>query len=797
MSRIIVKNLPPSLTEDKFRQHFAQHGGFITDCKLMRKWDGQSRKFGFLGFKSPEDAKEAVKFFDRTFIGFSRIEVDFAQDVKNLNTRSNSKIAKGSNEVRTSKFPEIIPNVPTNDLRLKEFLDVMKPHSNSKTWTNDDFNEVAPSPLISSFTNIASELSLKVENSDEPSEKVAEISDSMQNHDVPGSDDQQNISNTDISDLEWLHARRRLIRDTEPNIDLDNGTKTVDVSQSPLANEIYKSRNQPKEVENQTDAVLDKIKSTKRLFIRNLPFACTEQDLMDFFGPYGPIIEIHIPIVEETQKSKGLAYILFEHGDNACRVYQELDKMPFQGRLIHILPGEPKRDLTVLDEFELAKLPVKKQNAIRRKAAAAKAQFSWNSLYLNSNAVTDFLAQRMGVSKAELLDPQSSDAAVRQALAEAHTIEDAKKYFEHSGVNLSLLQNGKVPRDYRVILVKNLPVGTTKEEIQDQFAEFATVKQVLMPASNTIAIVEMTDTVGGHVAFTKLAYRRLRSSILYLEPAPKGILKSAEEVTASSEATERVSSELATPKMTISALKNLGTDLSVDSEGREHPAIGSVSLFVKNLNFKTSSSGLADSFKGLEGFIKAEVKMKEDVKSQGQFQSMGFGFVEFRTLLYASQAMKTMNGFILDGHSLEVKLSGRGRETTNNGRSQPVKENTKIIVKNLPFEATRDDIRHLFGAFGQLKTIRVPKKFDRSSRGFAFAEFISPKEAHNAMESVNGVHLLGRRLVLQYATGDAEDAEEEIDRMTARVRKQRAGEEYAAIAGSGGRKRLKNDTMDE
>jgi multiple RNA-binding domain-containing protein 1 len=36
-----------------------------------------------------------------------------------------------------------------------------------------------------------------------------------------------------------------------------------------------------------------------------------------------------------------------------------------------------------LDEFALAKLPLKKQREIRRKAEAATASFKWNSLYMS------------------------------------------------------------------------------------------------------------------------------------------------------------------------------------------------------------------------------------------------------------------------------------------------------------------------------------------------------------------------------------------------------------------------------
>jgi len=82
-----------------------------------------------------------------------------------------------------------------------------------------------------------------------------------------------------------------------------------------------------------------------------------------------------------------------------------------------------------------------------------------------------------------------------------------------------------------------------------------------------------------------------------------------------------------------------------------------------------------------------------------------------------------------------------------------------MIVKNVPFEATKKDIRELFGAHGKLKSVRVPKKFDSRSRGFAFLEFISRHEAENAYAALRHTHLLGRHLVLEWA----EEAEQDLE----------------------------------
>jgi multiple RNA-binding domain-containing protein 1 len=62
--------------------------------------------------------------------------------------------------------------------------------------------------------------------------------------------------------------------------------------------------------------------------------------------------------------------------------FKGLDGRGFQGRLLHIIPAAPKRE-TKLNEFEISKLPLKKQRELKRKASAATSQFNWNSMYMN------------------------------------------------------------------------------------------------------------------------------------------------------------------------------------------------------------------------------------------------------------------------------------------------------------------------------------------------------------------------------------------------------------------------------
>jgi multiple RNA-binding domain-containing protein 1 len=74
-SRIFVRNLPPTLTEDDFRKHFSA-GRDATDFKLLK-----DRRIGYVGYKTPDEAAKAVKYFNKSFIRMSKIGVELATPV--------------------------------------------------------------------------------------------------------------------------------------------------------------------------------------------------------------------------------------------------------------------------------------------------------------------------------------------------------------------------------------------------------------------------------------------------------------------------------------------------------------------------------------------------------------------------------------------------------------------------------------------------------------------------------------------------------------------------------------------
>jgi len=192
-------------------------------------------------------------------------------------------------------------------------------------------------------------------------------------------------------------------------------------------------------------------------------------------------------------------------------------------------------------------------------------------------------------------------------------------------------------------------------------------------------------------------------------------------------------------------------------------------LFVKNLHFDTREEQLKSFFEKLVGVgcvTHASVPKKKS--SSGTDLSLGYGFVEFADAQSCRKGLRLARGQMLDGHELEIQISERkvdmaavSKKTTERRKaakaelaksdSKATEKLTKIVIRNLAFEANKKEIKQLVSAYGQVNSIRLPKKFDGTHRGFAFIDFVTHQEAKAAFAALTNTHLYGRHLVIEWA----------------------------------------------
>lgn len=85
-------------------------------------------------------------------------------------------------------------------------------------------------------------------------------------------------------------------------------------------------------------------------------------------------------------------------------------------------------------------------------------------------------------------------------------------------------------------------------------------------------------------------------------------------------------------------------------------------------------------------------------------------------------------------------------------------QNQKLYVGNLNFDASEDQVRELFGSFGEVQEVKiVMDRFSGRSRGFAFVRMESADSAGKAKDALNGQPFQGKALVIDWARTEQRD----------------------------------------
>jgi len=81
-----------------------------------------------------------------------------------------------------------------------------------------------------------------------------------------------------------------------------------------------------------------------------------------------------------------------------------------------------------------------------------------------------------------------------------------------------------------------------------------------------------------------------------------------------------------------------------------------------------------------------------------------------------------------------------------------------IYVGNLPREATEDDLRQAFEAFGEVSSAKIiTDKFTGDSKGFGFVEMSNNSEAQSAISGLDGKDLKGSSIRVNEARPRRDD----------------------------------------
>ncbi|KAL3715153.1 hypothetical protein ACJRO7_006965 [Eucalyptus globulus] len=879
-SRIFVKNLPKDVTREHLRDHFSQKGE-ISDVQIIYTCDGKNRQIAFIGFRTEQEAEEAIRYFHKSYVGTYRIFCEVARRVgdpdiprpwSRHSLKNKAAAAEGRKMVSGGDSTDLIPNGEktnlkktweSDDRQLQEFLKVMQPRTKSKLWANDTL--VASEDYPKERFNRKHTRAEKNIKEDYPKERFNRKHTRAKKHikedypkerfnrkhtraeknikeDYPkerfnrkhtrakkhikeaypkerfnrkhtrakknireksteakvddeevivslgsnASEESDNVFHEDvISDMDYFKSKIKKewseseSESSEGDVDRKeakvhpsnkrsrekNEATLHDDEENDMADESERkgsaedSDGKALDPTNPSSSSMDdkdEMLETGRLFVHNLHYGASEEELEELFSKFGKV-EVHVVVDKATRQSKGIAYVQYALPESASRASKELNKSPFQGRLLHVLPGLPKPTSKKQDDFTSNQAPktFKQRREQDRKASEASGDTkAWNTLFMRPDTVVENIARKYGIRKSDFLDREADDLAVRIALGETQVIAETKKALADAGVNVASLEElasrgGEgFERSNHVLLVKNLPYGCSEAELTKMFKKFGSLDKIILPPTRTMALVVFLEPSEADAARNGLAYRLYKDAPLYLEWAPGNVLNPTTESIGHK---RMVVGEQDVKRVWMTEFRSTFYFRSdILCLVTFYPLTQTPSLFVKNLSFKTSDEALKSHFseRMKEGRI-LNVKINKHVKNG---KSMGYGFIEFDSMETAANICQDLQGTNLDGHALILQFCQVKKEETVIDKDEKGRSLTKLLVKNVAFEATKKDLKKLFSPFGEVK-VRLPRKYG-IHKGFAFVEYVTKQEAQNALQELANTHLYGRHLVLERAKQD-------------------------------------------
>jgi len=180
---------------------------------------------------------------------------------------------------------------------------------------------------------------------------------------------------------------------------------------------------------------------------------------------------------------------------------------------------------------------------------------------------------------------------------------------------------------------------------------------------------------------------------------------------------------------------------------------GQGNVFIKNLDVAIDNKALHDTFAAFGNILSCKVAQDEHGNSKG------YGFVHYETDEAAQQAIKHVNGMLLNEKKVYVgpHIPKKDRQS----KFEEMKANfTNVYVKNISSDVTDDQFRELFEKYGDVTSSSLARDQEGKSRGFGFVNFTTHESASKAVDELNNKDFHGQDLYVGRAQKKHEREEE-------------------------------------
>ncbi|KAI8364239.1 hypothetical protein BD560DRAFT_403389 [Blakeslea trispora] len=157
---------------------------------------------------------------------------------------------------------------------------------------------------------------------------------------------------------------------------------------------------------------------------------------------------------------------------------------------------------------------------------------------------------------------------------------------------------------------------------------------------------------------------------------------------------------------------------------------GSGNVFIKNLDQSIDNKALHDTFSAFGNILSCKIAIDESGNSKG------YGFVHYETEEAADNAIKHVNGMLLNDKKVYV-----GRHIPKKERQAKIEQYrakfTNVYVKNLDESVSDEQLKEMFGKYGPITSAVIQVDEENKSKGFGFVNFENHEDAQKAVDALN------------------------------------------------------------
>ncbi|KAG9123801.1 RNA recognition motif-containing protein [Ceratobasidium sp. 392] len=478
------------------------------------------------------------------------------------------------------------------------------------------------------------------------------------------------------------------------------------------------------------------------IFVSNLPYTATTTDVQTLFSDIAPVRSAFVVLDKETKASKGVAYVSFAIKEDAEMAMGNEKPLELDGRVLRLQWADRKGTSTHAEKEK----PPKPKKVSRPKAPSdpdAVRTLVLTNLPdgVDSKALWKKARKVPGASEVVYPAPERDEhtAFVKFATA-ADASAAVTKLHNHvfKGSRISAVikkrvdglvagrKTGAPSRSSRLI-IRNLPWHITEDDLHRLFAPYGPIYSVTLPNAKPTDDAKTSPNRHRGFAFVwMLAHADAERAI-------KGVNGRVVGTKGKKKKTRKEREEIAREKAAKRLRKMKGEEESdeEEEEGEEaNEGVKEKEGRVVAVDWALSKSKWEEAVLQRQDDETMEVDGEEDGGQSDEEQS---------DQEVDEDASSEEEGSEADG-SDEDEDEDEDEDVHERPQLPNTDVGTTLFVRNVPFEATEDDLRTLFRAFGPLRYARITlDKETGRSRGTGFVCFWKREDADSAIEEAEAM----------------------------------------------------------